>query len=135
MQAVLPGAEAGGGAKAQRTRSEEEDEGVRAAEISHVVHLGDCLDPVSGLASLPDRSVDHVIMDPPYSEHVHRKLGNESRNDGVRPRAPLTFDAMTDEMASALANEMARAARRWTLIFGDEQVMLTLGRAVRCAAI
>lgn len=27
--------------------------------LSHVVHLGDCLDPVSGLASLPDQSVDH----------------------------------------------------------------------------
>nr|PZN80002.1 MAG: hypothetical protein DIU57_14535 [Pseudomonadota bacterium] len=103
--------------------------------LSHVVHLGDCLDPVSGLASLPDRSVDHVITDPPYSEHVHRNLGNEGRSDGARSRDPLTFDAMTDEMAIALAREMARTVRRWILIFGDERVMPTWRHAFQAAAI
>lgn len=29
--------------------------------------LGDCLDPVTGLASLPDKSVDLVVTDPPYA--------------------------------------------------------------------
>jgi len=103
--------------------------------LSHVVRLGDCLDPVSGLASLPDRSVDHVITDPPYSEHVHRNLGNEGRSDGARSRDPLTFDAMTDEMAIALAREMARTVRRWILIFGDERVMPTWRHAFQAAAI
>jgi len=103
--------------------------------LSHVIHLGDCLDPVSGLASLPDRSVDHVITDPPYSDHVHRIFGKEGWNDGGRLRAPLTFDAMTDEMAIALANEMARTVRRWIVIFGDDRVMPTWQRAFQAAAI
>ncbi len=30
------------------------------------LRLGDCLDPMAGLASLPGRSVDVVITDPPY---------------------------------------------------------------------
>src|SRR5690606_41167782 len=98
--------------------------------LSHVVHLGDCLDPVSGLASLPDRSVDHAIMDPPYSEYVHRNFGRDGRINGGYWRAPLTFDAITDEMAIALANEMARTVRRWILIFGDEWVILTWQRAL-----
>lgn len=37
-----------------------------------LVH-GDCLDPVTGLASLPERCVQHCITDPPYSEHTHEK--------------------------------------------------------------
>lgn len=38
-------------------------------------HLGDC---VEFMRTLPDKSVDHVIADPPYSEHVH---GNARTND------------------------------------------------------
>lgn len=34
---------------------------------SFTLTLGDCLDPVTGLASLADKSVDHVITDPPYA--------------------------------------------------------------------
>jgi DNA modification methylase len=33
----------------------------------HRVVLSDCLDPVTGLASLPDASVDLVVTDPPYA--------------------------------------------------------------------
>jgi DNA modification methylase len=39
--------------------------------MTWTIHEGDCLDPVSGLASLPDLSIDVAILDPPYSEHVH----------------------------------------------------------------
>lgn len=31
------------------------------------MRLGDCLDPAAGLASLPDRSIDVVVTDPPYA--------------------------------------------------------------------
>ena len=37
-----------------------------------VLHLGDCLDPVTGLASLADRSVDHVITDAPLAWALHQ---------------------------------------------------------------
>jgi DNA modification methylase len=32
---------------------------------------GNCLDPVTGMASLGDKSVDHVITDPPYEAEAH----------------------------------------------------------------
>ncbi len=35
------------------------------------LRLGDCLDPVTGLASLPDKSIDVVITDPPYGESIY----------------------------------------------------------------
>lgn len=35
--------------------------------MSFELRLGDCLDPVTGLASLADKSVDLVVTDPPYA--------------------------------------------------------------------
>lgn len=32
--------------------------------VSFTLHLGDCLDPATGLVSLADKSVDHVVTDP-----------------------------------------------------------------------
>jgi len=32
------------------------------------LHFGDC---IAGLRKLSDRSVDHFIFDPPYSERTH----------------------------------------------------------------
>lgn len=81
---------------------------------------GSCLDPVTGMASLPDGSVDHVLMDPPYSERVHRRLGNEGRGDGGKERAALTFGHLTESMAAEVATQVCRVARRWILIFCDE---------------
>lgn len=42
------------------------------------LRLGDCLDPTTGLASLPDESVDIVITDPPYAVSL----------DGVQHQGP-----------------------------------------------
>lgn len=81
---------------------------------------GDCLDPVTGLASLPDGSVDVVITDPPYSERVHARLGREGRSDGHDVRRPLEFGHLTSAQAEAVAQQCARVAKRWCLFFGDE---------------
>jgi len=94
----------------------------------HVLRLGDCLDPVTGLASLPDKSVDHVICDPPYEAEAHtlqrrtlqffqgpRRAGVEK---GATPKEkPVGFDAITEDLRSAVALEIARVARRWSLAF------------------
>jgi site-specific DNA-methyltransferase (adenine-specific) len=88
--------------------------------MSHRVILGDCLDPVTGLASLGDKSVDVLLMDPPYSERVHRRLGREGRSDGIVPREALSFGHLTTEVARAVAAEACRVVRRWILVFGDE---------------
>lgn len=69
---------------------------------------GDCLDV---LPTLPERSVTHVITDPPYSEYVHTKALSRAVDFG--------FDHITQEQREALADECARLASRWTLAFCD----------------
>ena len=85
--------------------------------LSHVVHLGDCLDPVSGLASLPDRSVDHVITDPPYEAEAHTKQRRVKRSAGVMKAEPLSFHPTTDDQRVAVAAHFGRVARRWVVVF------------------
>lgn len=85
--------------------------------LSHVVHLGDCLDPVSGLASLPDRSVDHVITDPPYEAEAHTKQRRVKRSGGVMKVEPLSFHPITDDQRRAVAAQFGRIARRWVIVF------------------
>lgn len=86
---------------------------------------GDCLDPVTGLVSLADRSVDHVICDPPYSEHTHSKqwIGAALTDGGAKrvktAHAGLGFDAITEVQAQAVITHAARVVRRWVLLFSD----------------
>jgi DNA modification methylase len=80
------------------------------------LNLGDC---VEGMAALPNKSVDHVICDPPYSEHVD---GNSVRGNGHRAggkRKALVFEPLTDRLRDLAAFEWARLARRWVLVFSD----------------
>ena len=103
--------------------------------MSHLVHLGDCLDPVSGLASLPDKSVDHVLTDPPYSARVHKGVGTERRHDkpGEKWRDPLDFAHLTTRTRSGLAREFVRVARRWIVVFCEEESVFLWKRALERA--
>jgi len=75
--------------------------------------------------------VDHVIADPPYSEHVHgaaRSRRMQSANDrggrygaDRRRNVDLGFEHLTDELRDFLAAESARLARRWVLVFSDTE--------------
>lgn len=85
------------------------------------LNLGDCIE---GMRGLPDKSVDHVIADPPYSERVHKRLGQEGRGDGGKERSALGFRHLTEEDAMQLARQYVRVASRWILLFCDE---LTFG--------
>jgi DNA modification methylase len=79
---------------------------------------GDCL---PWLASLSDKSVDVVITDPPYSEHVHAKsrIGSKESKDGISQNQDLGFVAITPEQMAEAARQFARLARRWVLVFSD----------------
>jgi site-specific DNA-methyltransferase (adenine-specific) len=88
------------------------------------LRLGDCLDPVTGLASLPDKSVDVVITDPPFEEAAHTlqrrvKRGNGSGSVDMRPTLtePLPFPPITQEQRASAAEHFGRLARRWVLVF------------------
>ena len=96
----------------------------------HEVRCGDCLDPVSGMASLADKSVDHVICDPPYEAEAHtlqRRLKRASgKHDGatyagkdasVAVIESLSFAPITATIRSAAAVEIARVTKRWVLVF------------------
>jgi len=97
--------------------------------MSWELRLGDCLDPVTGLASLADRSVAHLITDPPYSDHVHAKqwIGASLTQHGAKrcstAHKELGFDALAPEVASAIAVQSARIATRWTAAFCDLEGM------------
>lgn len=88
------------------------------------------------LPTLPERSVAHVITDPPYSEHVHGKARRgatlpdkdggkwhgESSNGACFSRAAdLGFAALQEGQREAMALEFARVSARWSLVFCDNE--------------
>lgn len=88
------------------------------SKTGHELYLADCREVLPTLGP-----VDHVITDPPYSEHVHAKLGAEGRADGMRRRERLDFQHLGQEDVNLLAGEFARVAGRWIVCFGDERTM------------
>lgn len=96
--------------------------------MTYDLRLGDCLDPLTGLASLPDKSVDHVITDPPYEAEAHTLqrrtkstfVGSAASGEktGMLPAIkPISFPPITAEDRIRAAAEMARVARRWIVVF------------------
>ena len=75
------------------------------------VYCGDCRDV---LPTLADKSVDHVITDPPYSDVTH----NGARTgDVTQSLLRGAFDCITaDELRAIFA---AAAPKRWTVAFAD----------------
>lgn len=87
-----------------------------------------CGDNTEVLPGLPDASVDHVITDPPYGEHVHASVRSSGRNgmpDGdsfacrTRRSVDLTFDHLTEAEAQAREADLVRICRRWRMYFSD----------------
>ena len=70
-----------------------------------------------------------VIADPPYSEHVHgsarssRMQASNDRGDrygsDTRRNVDLGFEHLTDELRVFCAQQFARLAQRWVLVFSD----------------
>lgn len=95
----------------------------QSADGRIVLWHGDCR---KVMAALADRSVDHVITDPPYSEHVHAKgrKGTRRTSSGWKggpidvPR-DLGFGALTPELRAAVSDHLGRLVRRWSLVFSD----------------
>lgn len=96
-----------------------------------------CADNRTAMASLPVGCVDHVITDPPYSEHVHgksrrgaslpdgrgEKWRGESGERACLSRArELGFESITPELMQASAATFARIVKRWVLTFCDDEI-------------
>lgn len=82
--------------------------------------LGNCLE---GMASLSERSVDHVITDPPYDAHTHgaHRIGTtkaeKAAGKSYNRSESLGFDALSPEDMANAAGHFARVAKRWVLTF------------------
>ncbi len=88
--------------------------------VSHfeVIH---CPDSFAWLRGLADSVVDHVITDPPFSEHVQGNMcsgsvlkANAEAGGGGVPKIDLPFAALSDY---AFAADLVRVARRWSISF------------------
>lgn len=85
--------------------------------MSAVLHLGDCLDPITGLASLADKSVDCTITDPPFEAEAHTQQRRVKRDGGVMELEPLSFSPITEQERDAVSQQIARVTKRWALVF------------------
>lgn len=70
---------------------------------------------------LPEiESVDVVITDPPYSEHVHSKVRRGADlPDGISRVTELGFSSLSAELRDICTAEFGRMAKRWVLTFSD----------------
>jgi len=98
----------------------------------HRVILVDCLGP-EGLVTLADKSVDHVICDPPYASEIYercKKNPARSNGNGRGHRSTNTYSAglkaltdgaigTLDDVLVASMHHVARVTRRWALVFCD----------------
>src|SRR5678809_1532689 len=84
-----------------------------------------CADNAEILPQLPDKSVAHVITDPPYSDHVHgvhEDNGGGVRRDGKTPRLKdLGFESLSEDCAELVARHTARICMRWAIFFCDAE--------------
>ena len=107
-------------------------EAVLAGEARWCVVEADCLDV---LPTLPERSVDVLATDPPYSARVHANATQHARGEPMRDgngklssaalsrRMELGFEHLTARTRRAVAREAARVVKRWTMAFSDEDSM------------
>lgn len=92
------------------------------------VITGDCLDV---LPTLADRSVAHVITDPPYSGELYARmrtnktmpntdgmLRGEDERAASREMASLAIGAI-DDILEPVAREIIRIGARWWIVFSD----------------
>jgi DNA modification methylase len=107
------------------------------------LNLGDCLGE-GGLATLADRSVDHVICDPPYDEHTHgmqrRGATGRDRRFGlghstISMERHVGFAAITGEQMDKCAEQFARLAQRWVLVFCALEQQAAWADALECAGL
>lgn len=108
------------------------------------LRLGDCIDPIAGLASLADGSVDHVICDPPYDEHTHKAVrrnatgyveAESSVRASISRNVDLGFEPLTDAQMAGIATECKRLCRRWAMFFCTVEMVSAWKAAIERAGL
>lgn len=85
---------------------------IRYADGDHLLIEGDCMEIMSGL---PEKCVDLVITDPPYSERTHSKARTYTGHDVTSTREIIDFTSMDYPEIRAAFTEMGRLTRRWVV--------------------
>lgn len=82
-----------------------------------MLYCGDCLEILPALTS--GRMVaDHAITDPPYEKEAHTKqLRQVASTERKIDHAPLPFAPIGNAARRYVADHLAAAVRRWTLVF------------------
>ncbi len=70
-----------------------------------------CADALMVLAALPDKSVDHVITDPPYDARTHENAKTSKDGGG---RLDIPFEPLS---CLSFVAELLRVARQWVVCF------------------
>ena len=119
-----------------------------------------CADNRDILPYWPEKSVDFVLTDPPFSDWTHIGArtnpvgGHDGKSDwamgGNEPQAMITFDSISDWDVSCIFDRLGYLARRWVVASIDwrhyaemerqPRVLAArsyghLGQAERCAAV
>ncbi len=106
-----------------------------------MIYVGNCLD---WLVTLDADSIDVALTDPPYSEHVHAKsmrggtVGGGARaglSGGLAMPRALGFVALTPELQTGVAVQLARVTKRWILAFTCPENISTWIEAFRGAGL
>jgi site-specific DNA-methyltransferase (adenine-specific) len=99
---------------------------VIAGRAAFALTFRDCLDRGFGLPAMRDKVFDHLIADPPYSQHVHASqragVGRPAdgwRGEPIARERDLGFAHLAPVDIPVLAREFARVTRRWVLVFSD----------------
>jgi len=93
------------------------------------IYHGDCREVLPTI-----ESVDHVLMDPPYSDHVHNKQrrgGSAHRHGVVCEGRELGFIALSSELMAQVGVWCATSVSRWCGVFSDTE-STHLWRAALC---
>lgn len=101
-----------------------------------------CTGIASGLPAIDDASIDVVISDPPYSQHVHTRARQSSPGSpGKRKRGVIAasrdfdFDYLTPDVMHFAALHFARIVKRWVLVFCDVESSQAWSLALRLAGL
>lgn len=97
------------------------------------LRTGSCLDPITGLGTIGDKSIDVVISDPPYEAEAHTSQRLVARAGGRLAVEPLTFPPITEDERANSSRHMARVTRRWILVFCQVEAAMKWRTALEAA--
>ena len=78
------------------------------------IYCGDCLDLMK---EMPDKSVDLVLTDPPYSEKTH--IGMRSMQKDGHAVSTIDFESINESQLMEIFNEIGRVSKAWVVSFID----------------